>query len=369
MKVKITHLTSVHNRYDPRIFQRICHSLAKTQLYTVSLVVADGKGDETIDGINILDVGAKPSGRIPRMTKTVMQVFVKAKSLDSAIYHLHDSELIPIGLILKKLGKKVVFDIHEDLVLQISGKNWIPLLFRQFLSIVYENVEIYACKRFDLLIVPQEAMRRKFENFNKTIMIANYPKKFASKLVHRSKFNRFRLLYAGVISGDRGIWNMLNMIQKLSEFNNSYNLTLAGEIDDDLLKKIQTHEAWKVTTYLGNLSKKELSQVYKDNSIGLILFNNVGQYGMSSSLKLYEYMQNGIFVIMPDFGDWLGFNESYKVGINVNTSDSVNTARVIHQLDSAYMEIVSNENVVKVDKFFTWESQEVILVNGYKSIE
>ena len=101
---KITHLTSAHSRYDTRIFIKMCSSLSKNENYKVSLIVADGKNDETRNGVMVVDVGAKVGGRLSRMTNTVKKVFVKAKELDSDIYHLHDPELIPIGLKLKKNG-------------------------------------------------------------------------------------------------------------------------------------------------------------------------------------------------------------------------------------------------------------------------
>ena len=55
----------------------MCSSLATNENYKVSLVVADGKDDETKNGVNILDVGVKTGGRISRMTKTVKKVFKK----------------------------------------------------------------------------------------------------------------------------------------------------------------------------------------------------------------------------------------------------------------------------------------------------
>ena len=72
--VKITHLSSAHPRYDTRIFLKEMRSLAQVISFQVSLVIADGKGDETIDEMSIYDVG-KPSGRLDRMTKTTKKVF------------------------------------------------------------------------------------------------------------------------------------------------------------------------------------------------------------------------------------------------------------------------------------------------------
>jgi len=83
--VKITHLTSAHDRYDTRIFLKMCSSLSKNENYNVNLVVADGKDDEVINNVNIFDVGARTGGRISRMTNTVKKVFEKSNELDSDI--------------------------------------------------------------------------------------------------------------------------------------------------------------------------------------------------------------------------------------------------------------------------------------------
>ncbi|MBH8881312.1 glycosyltransferase family 1 protein, partial [Pseudomonas aeruginosa] len=47
---KVAHLTSVHSRYDIRIFRKQCRTLSQYG-YDVYLVVADGKGDEVKDGV------------------------------------------------------------------------------------------------------------------------------------------------------------------------------------------------------------------------------------------------------------------------------------------------------------------------------
>jgi hypothetical protein len=55
--MNICHLSSVLSRYDTRISLKECRSLARTG-YQVSLVVADGKGEEVRDGISILECPA-----------------------------------------------------------------------------------------------------------------------------------------------------------------------------------------------------------------------------------------------------------------------------------------------------------------------
>ena len=65
----------------------MCSSLAQNKNYEVSLVVADGKGDEIKNNVNIVDVGSSFGSRLSRMTTIVKKVFEKAKELDSDIFH------------------------------------------------------------------------------------------------------------------------------------------------------------------------------------------------------------------------------------------------------------------------------------------
>src|SRR5690606_37668892 len=131
------------SRYDTRIFLKECASLANNG-FSVSLIVADGKKHEQKNNVAIYDIGASKD-RLDRMRNVTSRVFKKAVELDAEIYHLHDPELIPIGLKLKKLGKKVIFDAHEDLPNQILSKHYISPLIRKPLSTIVRILESQTC--------------------------------------------------------------------------------------------------------------------------------------------------------------------------------------------------------------------------------
>ena len=72
----IYHITSVHQRYDTRIFKKECTSLAEKG-HNVNLIVCDGLGNEIKNNVNIIDTGVSNKiGRIKRFTK-----FYKVKKI------------------------------------------------------------------------------------------------------------------------------------------------------------------------------------------------------------------------------------------------------------------------------------------------
>ena len=85
------HLTSVHGRYDQRIFRKECRSLVLLG-YDVALIAADGKSDEVSDGVNITAV-ASASSRVERLVKILWRMFKKAENAQGDLYQVHDPEL------------------------------------------------------------------------------------------------------------------------------------------------------------------------------------------------------------------------------------------------------------------------------------
>ncbi len=330
-RIKICHLTSVHNRYDNRIFFKQCCSLNK-EGYEVHLVVADGKGDEEKNGVFIWDAGIK-KGRFHRIFKTTKKVYQKGLDLDAQLYQFHDPELIPFGLKLLKKDKKVVYDSHEDYRLQIKIKPYINLVVRRILSKFFGIYEDYAVKRFSGVLVPQLSMVEPFYKINKnTKMVANTVDIRDKFEIAEKDYSNSICFHPGTLTKERGL---LNMIKAFEHLKKDEKLVIAGPFESqDLMDQAKALPGWKKVDYIGKKPYPEIRDHHKEASIGLILFERVGQYDFAYTVKLFEFMYYGSPVIMPNFGDWVEFNERYQCGVNVDTSNAEDVARQIERLNS-----------------------------------
>ena len=370
--MNICHLSTVHPRYDIRIFHKECASLA--QHFTTHLVISDGNGDEVKQNCNIHDLG-KVNGRLKRFFVSSWRCYKKAVSIDANLYHFHDPELLFVGLALKLKGEKVVFDSHELTGRQIRTKFYIPKVLRNITANVFEFIEKQICKRLDAVVVPQEfLMVEHFKPYCPNVcVIANYvdidehPNFVGNKVL--SKTSTIKLLYSGTISYDRGLGNMLNL---LSELDEHYTLVLAGGFTNPAeLEKAKQHPAWARVEYKGFVDRPTLHQIYRDTDFGLILFNPVGQYvDATSPLKLFEYMLFGLVVISPNFGSWPEFQKNHNVTFSHEVTNAQIIAETINNITTdttRYQEIITEARQL-VESTYSWQAETEKLVNLYHSI-
>lgn len=364
---RVVHLTSAHPRDDIRVFLKECRSLA-AHGHDVVLVVADGGGDEVRDGVNIADVG-RSAGRLDRMFKATWRVLRKAVALDADVYHLHDPELLPVGLALKRRGKKVVFDAHEDVPKQILGKHYLPPWGRRILSWCFGHFEKYACARFDGVVTATPYIRDKFLPINpRSVDINNFPMigELGCAVSWQDKADE--VCYVGSIAQIRGVKELVRAMESTCA---PVRLNLVGGFAETAVEaEVWTYPGWSQVNALGVQNRLGVREVLRRSVAGMVTLHPVSNYLDALPIKMFEYMSAGIPVIASDFDLWRTIIEESRCGLCVDPMDPAAIASAIDYLvahrDEA--EKMGESGRQAVLSRYNWALEEGKLIEFYDRI-
>lgn len=364
--VKVCHMTSGHNPEDMRIFRKQCASLAKAG-YEVCLVTRGGSYEK--NGVRIAGVGAPPKGRMERMTKFAKRIYRAALALDADIYQFHDPELLPYGLKLKKKGKTVVFDSHEDVPGTIKKREWIPDLLRGTILRAYTGFERSVCRRLDAVIAATPHVAERFLAMNpRSVLVTNYP--ILTKEAAVPDFRSKTLVFAGGIAGQ---WNHHHIIKALEKLPECRYL-LCGSVKDAYLRELQSLPGWKQVDYRGVVPGGEVPGLLAGSYAGLALLsyipNSDGKRGNMSNTKIFEEMMAGLPVVCTDFVLWKEFVDRWHCGVCVEPEnpDAI-AAAVRYLLDHPEEARRMGENGRRaVEEEFNWSTEERKLLDLYAEL-
>lgn len=373
--MKVCHLTSVHPTEDIRIFVKECSYLSEAG-FDVSLVVGNSES-YTKNGVDIIGAPVKSSNRYLRMIKGPQSVYKKALEVDADVYHFHDPELLPVGLLLKSKGKKVIYDVHEDVPQQVLSKQWIPKPLRKLVSKMVEGLERYASNRFDAVVTATPTINERFLTYQQnSVTIHNFP--IMNELIGEGSGDTVKpmdlnkIVYIGGITRLRGIEEMVRAMEELNkEPTSDVTLHLAGAFaPPSLQKEMEQLEGWNHVNFEGYLNRKEVSNLLNTSSVGLVILHPEPRYVVSYPIKLFEYMSAGLPVIASDFPLWRGIVDDAQCGICVDPMSPKEIADAVRYLLNNKEEARKmGENGRKaIMNKYNWEQESVRLVELYKSL-
>jgi len=368
MSKKVCHITTVHPPFDTRIFYKECRTLSQNG-YDVTLIAQHDR-DEIVDGIKIVPL-PKVRSRLQRFLGLDILAFWKAMKQRAYIYHFHDPELIILGLFLKLLGKRVIYDVHEDVPRQVLSKYWISKGFRAIIAKIVELIESFASYIFDGTVgaTPQIASRFPYD---KAVVVQNFPLKDELILELNTPY-MLRPNFVGYIGGIsiiRGIFEMVRAMESLPEKLN-VRLVLAGSFSPlEIRDEVSQLSGWKKVQFLGWLSRNEIRELLDKLKIGLCILHPTANYRVSYPVKLFEYMSAGIPVVASNFPLWKEIVEGNQCGICVDPLNPEEIARAIEYLithpDEA-QRMGENGRKAVMEKY-NWESESKKLIELYRKI-
>ena len=365
-KKRVVVLTTVHDPNDTRIFHREIPSLLQFG-YEVIYCCKAYPSTPTDAEINILWT---PSNKFLRVLLAPIAAFftcLKFKQID--VFHFHDPELIITGLLLKVFGKKVIYDVHEDVPKQMLSNDWVPQWLLKPMSVLIGKLESFSSLFFDTIIAVTQPISELFPSA-KTGIVQNFP---SLRELEAEKFNPYQsrpknLIYVGEASDIRGLRELIYALDLVDE---DIKLTLIGRISTAGLEdELSVHEGWKKVEFLGLKSRSEVAEYLNQSRIGIVCFHPEPNHLEAQPNKLFEYMSVGIPVIASNFPKWKTVVEANKTGVSINPLSVDELANAITYLieNDVEAEQMGKNGKRLVEQKYSWEAEEVQLKKAYQSI-
>jgi len=362
-------VTSVHGRYDVRIFLKQCRSIS-SHGNDVTLVVQDGRGNENREGVKILDLGNPPAGRIRRILFSPWRIYRFLRSAPADIIHFHDPELLPVGFLLKSDTRHVIYDSHEDFPRQVLSKHWIHPVLRKTVSILFERFENFIAKRLDAVVCATPFIAKRFKLINpNSIDINNYPllEEFQPPDdQHKQPFSR-TICYIGAMTRERGISELIEALDILQDVT----LIMCGPFQNsDYEDKLKSRPSWKYVDYRGIVGREEIVDILKFSSVGIVTLLPTPNQIDSLPIKMFEYMAAGLPIIASDFPLWRKIVEDGQCGVCVDPSSPKDVA-------SAIARLLSNETLCRkmgsagrkaITNRYNWSHESEKLIELYNQV-
>ncbi|MCK4911323.1 MAG: glycosyltransferase family 4 protein [Thermodesulfovibrionales bacterium] len=363
----VCHLSTNHSPFDTRIFYKECGSLDRAG-YDVVFVVPHER-EEVRDGVRIIPL-ERSAGRLSRMLLLPFKVLRQALGTRAQVYHFHDPELLPVGLILKVMGKRVIYDVHEDYPKAIHARYWIPGPVRGIVAAVFGAFEAFVSRRMSAVICANPINRERFQKMGiDAYCVQNFPiaDEFADLMPREGGGLEERTVcYVGGIGESRGVFEMIEAAERAD-----VKLLLAGTFYSSAERqRAMAMPGWQNVEELGYLDRQGVARTLSRSVAGLVLLRPTMAYLEAYAIKMFEYMSVGLPVIISNIPIWREIVEAHDCGVWVDPSDIDEAAEAIRRMvDNPGEARRMGENGRRaVGKNYAWEKEARVLVEVYKSI-
>lgn len=278
----------------------------------------------------------------------------------------HSLPVLPIGVLFKLfLGAALVYDTHE-LETEIIGVVGIKRVF-------FKLIEKSFIRFADAVITVNDAIMEWYKNeygLQNITAVRNIPyqrheDEISKNNILKTKFcindDEILFIYQGVLGVGRGIDILLDTFSKVD--GKKHLLFMGFGEWEDLIK--QYEQAYGNIHFLDAVRSSDVNRYTFGADVGLCLIENLSlSFYLSLPNKLFEYIINGVPVIVSDFPEMRRVIDEADCGwkVAVDKSALYSLVASISKDEIA----AKRNNVMQYRKMIGWQNEEKALLNVYR---
>jgi glycosyltransferase involved in cell wall biosynthesis len=311
-------VTTAHSWGDPRVFERelaACLEWGVEVHVFVPLAEPPARsGWSAAPGLRVHPLTV-PSGRMGRFVLALGVWRAVLRHGPFALVHFHDPELVPAMALLAILRPEsyLLYDIHEDLPLQVASKPYLPAALRAPIARLVTCMLRAARTLFAGFAPATEAIARAWPAAE-TRVLHNYPKALFGE--GPVPLDPHRIIYVGGLSRVRGTLLALAAVAAARRRIPELRLELIGWVmEPEVGAAIGQAEAEGWCVHVPRLGPEALRARAAGAGVGLVTLLPRPNYLEALPTKLFEYMAMGIPVLASDFPLWRRLVEESGAGL------------------------------------------------------
>lgn len=305
----IVHVSSAHPWTDNRIHTRAAATAARAGYRTALVAVVATRGERPdVDW----DAPEEQTGvwvrRLPRRRRaarllvSTVQAVRAALSSRAQVVHLHDPELVWAIPVLRLARRRVVYDAHEDLPVQVAGKEYLGHLRGAAARVAHAVVAL--ARHADVVVAATPSVARRFPA-DRTTVVRNLPVLRATDALLADPSDRPPVaVYLGAMSHDRGL-DVISAVAASPGLPSGWCLRTAGPIDGAVDRRAfdALCSSGRIN-HSGVLPPDRARDLLQGARVGLLPLLPTPAYAQSIPTKLFEYLAAGLAVIATDIPSW-----------------------------------------------------------------
>jgi len=331
----VCQFSTVQRTVDARAFFRECAPLRAAGLRT-RLLAPHGL-DGLRDGVELSSLPARKN-RFLRMllAPALLPTLLRQRA---HLYHFHDPELIPLGLLLKLIfRRKVVYDCREDFPCMMAHKRYLPAALRPLVGWSLSALEGLAARFLDGVLTADASTMRRFARLGRSrkLVFFNFPNlEFFPEPPSVPK--RYDLVYRGGIADRTGTGVLLEALCILRDQGRPTKTLLLGYFDNPRAEQvIRAQMAARGLTdcidLLSRIDHSHMAAALAQARIGVCPLQAVPKFLRNIPVKVFEYWASGLPVVTSDLPPIRPFFRHADYGLLFKPGDAAALASSIQWL-------------------------------------
>lgn len=370
--MRVCHVCSGHPLDDGRVFHRACVSLARAG-YEVHLIAKGDAGPGAIRAGVHLHGLADAASRWERLARRY-SVASLACDIEPDLLHVHEPELLG-PTVAQAAGRPVIWDVHESYLDVLAAREWIPRLLRPIARRIWDLRERALLRQCAGVVVVTERIGRRYRPLHpRVVVVGNNPDLTALPPLPTEEREPGSCVFAGGLSEDRGLLQVIEAMALLKERGVLATLRLAGPSEGSFLGRLnaraKTLNVDSQLSYHGILGKSEAYRFQNEASIALVTYLPRPNSLASMPNKLVECMAMSLPVVFSHFPNYLEVAGVSGAGIAVDPTKPVEIAGALERL-------ITNQDLARsmgragrraAEERFSWEVDKKALLWLYDMI-